>query len=170
MGSILVTDQSPEEVERYYHTFWPEGYLQLKDAKRIISKIEKGEKKLAAIEADREALAAKIARHKKPLQTLSLPYPNNTSNKGSKGFSAEEDRFLVYQMHHLGYGNWEQIQFAIRNSWQFRFNWFEEQQKKKKGKKRGSTGSKKKKAASGAAGNKRKRGGSARSSGRKKRK
>jgi hypothetical protein len=42
----------------------------------------------------------------------------------SKGFSAEEDRFLICECYRVGYGQWEQIRENISKSPMQRFNYF----------------------------------------------
>ncbi|GAB5355665.1 hypothetical protein AAMO2058_000225000 [Amorphochlora amoebiformis] len=116
-----VLGQTPEEVERYHNVFWPDRFKEIKDHEKILAKIERGEKKLKQNEEDRDALAKKVGRHRNPLATLSIPY---SSNQPNRGYSAEEDRFLVVKMHELGYGEWETLKDAIRGAWQFRFDWF----------------------------------------------
>jgi SWI/SNF-related matrix-associated actin-dependent regulator of chromatin subfamily A member 5 len=44
-------------------------------------------------------------------------------NKG-KGYTEEEDRFILCMIHKLGYGNWDDLKAEIRKSWRFRFDWF----------------------------------------------
>eukprot|EP00467_Chlorarachnion_reptans_P021794 CAMPEP_0114518300 /NCGR_PEP_ID=MMETSP0109-20121206/18371_1 /TAXON_ID=29199 /ORGANISM="Chlorarachnion reptans, Strain CCCM449" /LENGTH=1140 /DNA_ID=CAMNT_0001698913 /DNA_START=129 /DNA_END=3552 /DNA_ORIENTATION=- len=117
-----VPGQDPDEVERYHDTFWPDRHVEIHDHKKLINRIEKGEKKLAQEEADRKALADKVGRHKKPLETMSISYGNSQASRA--GFSIDEDRFLIVKMHEHGFGNWDDLTVELRNAWQFRFNWF----------------------------------------------
>lgn len=54
------------------------------------------------------------------LQELKLQYG---ANKG-KAYTEEEDRFILCQVHQLGYGSWDELKAAIRDHWRFRFDWF----------------------------------------------
>ena len=45
------------------------------------------------------------------------------ANKG-KAYTEEEDRFILCQIHTLGYGQWDELKAAIREHWRFRFDWF----------------------------------------------
>jgi len=42
----------------------------------------------------------------------------------SRIYTQQEDQFILCMTNKLGYGNWEQLQQEIRQSWQFRFDWF----------------------------------------------
>ena len=53
-------------------------------------------------------------------QELKLQYG---ANKG-KAYTEEEDRFILCQVHQLGYGAWDELKAAIRDHWRFRFDWF----------------------------------------------
>ena len=53
-------------------------------------------------------------------QELKLQYG---ANKG-KAYTEEEDRFILCQVHLLGYGQWDELKAAIRDHWRFRFDWF----------------------------------------------
>ena len=67
-----------------------------------------------------KAIAAKVGRHPSPLESLTIGYG---SSKG-KGWTLEEDRFLLVMLHQLGYGAWDSIRNEVRRAWQFRFDWF----------------------------------------------
>ena len=54
------------------------------------------------------------------LQELKIMYG---ANKG-KAYTEEEDRFILCQIHTLGYGQWDELKAAIREHWRFRFDWF----------------------------------------------
>ena len=59
-------------------------------------------------------------KHRNPWQTLKINYG---TNKG-KAFTEEEDVFMVCKMNEIGYGMWDELKIAIRQAWQFRFDWF----------------------------------------------
>jgi SWI/SNF-related matrix-associated actin-dependent regulator of chromatin subfamily A member 5 len=66
-------------------------------------------------------IADKVARTPDPFRTLQIPYGPTTL---SKGFTEEEDRFLICMLNALGYGAWDALKAEIRRSEQFRFDWF----------------------------------------------
>nr|CCA22100.1 Putative SWI/SNF related putative [Albugo laibachii Nc14] len=115
------TGKSAEYVERYYDTFWAR-YTELKDYQKYIDKIERGEKRLARNQIVKEALARKCSRFSDPIRDMKLAYPAGYS---SKGFTIEEDVFLVVMMNkYAPLEHWSEIRDEIRVAWQFRFNWF----------------------------------------------
>merc|ERR1711948_240991 len=66
---------------------------------------------------------AKIARYRAPFHQLRIAYG---TNKG-KNYTEEEDRFLVCMLHKLGFDKenvYEELRSTVRNSPQFRFDWF----------------------------------------------
>lgn len=109
------------EVERYYDTFWAR-FTELKDFNKYIDKIERGEKRLERNEVVKQALARKCSRYSNPLRDMRLNYP---SGYKSKGYTLEEDVFLVVMMNKYGpLEHWSEIRDEIRKAWQFRFDWF----------------------------------------------
>jgi len=64
------------------------------------------------------ALRKKVAATKDPWKNLKLTYSQGTRDKG---YTEEEDAFLVCALDKVGYGNWSDLQREIRISWQFRF-------------------------------------------------
>lgn len=42
----------------------------------------------------------------------------------SKNYTIEHDRFLLYCLAQLGYGNWDSIRQEIQRCQQFRFDWY----------------------------------------------
>jgi len=115
----LATGKTEQEVREYFDVFW-RRYKELGDWKKIIDKIERGERKIQRRHEIEEAIKSKVSRHKDPYNTLSIEYG---SNKG-KAFTEEEDRFLLCKMSEIGYGQWHLMQLEIRKAWQFRFDWF----------------------------------------------
>jgi SWI/SNF-related matrix-associated actin-dependent regulator of chromatin subfamily A member 5 len=110
-----------KEVERYFDTFW-KRYTELKDYIKYIEKIERGEKRLERNEVVKQALARKCSRYSNPLRDMKLSYPSGYKNKG---FTLEEDVFLVVMMNKYGpLEHWGEIRDEIRKAWQFRFDWF----------------------------------------------
>ncbi|TMW59997.1 hypothetical protein Poli38472_000039 [Pythium oligandrum] len=119
VAQLLVKDIA--DVERYFITFW-KRYKELKDHAKYIEKIERGEKRLERNEVVKQALARKCSRYSNPLRDMKLQYP---SGYKSKGFTMEEDVFLVVMMNKYGpLEHWSEIRDEIRKAWQFRFDWF----------------------------------------------
>jgi SWI/SNF-related matrix-associated actin-dependent regulator of chromatin subfamily A member 5 len=113
------TQKEKDDVLKYHKVFW-QRYKEVEGWDKIIEKIEKGEQKIKRRAEITELLKRKVGAFKNPHQTLQIEYG---TTKG-KVFTEDEDRFLVVQMHRLGFGNWEQIRQEIRKSWLFRFDWF----------------------------------------------
>eukprot|EP00937_MAST-01D_sp_MAST-1D-sp2_P005591 g5591.t1 len=119
------TGKTEGQVRAYYTVFWGKGdvpgrYKEIGDWSKHLDKIQKGEQRIERNHAIERALRTKVARHKNPWQTLRLQYG---SNKG-KAYTEEEDIFLVCKMNEIGYGNWEALKIAVRQAWQFKFDWF----------------------------------------------
>jgi SWI/SNF-related matrix-associated actin-dependent regulator of chromatin subfamily A member 5 len=149
--SSIVDDVSLEcgkdekEVKRYFVAFWT-NYRRVNDWKRVLDRIEKGERKVNRLYQIRDALREKVERHldqlygtdrskgpdEKPPTTLVLLHQSwhkmhfNYGLGYAKGraYSEEEDAFLLYQMYKHGYGASERIRMELRRPWQFLFNWY----------------------------------------------
>lgn len=116
-----LTGKTLERVEEYYGVFW-KRYEEIQDHAKILERIERGEKRIERNRAITEALAAKCARYTNPWRDMTLVYPANVREKG---YSREEDVFLVCLMNKHGVGaDWADIKDEIRKAWQFRFDWF----------------------------------------------
>lgn len=113
------TGKTEGQVRAYFKVFW-ERYEEVHEHEKMLERVEKGERRIERNQAIERALRVKVARHKNPWQTLRLAYG---SNKG-KAYTEEEDIFLVCKMNEIGYGNWEMLKVAVRQAWQFRFDWF----------------------------------------------
>merc|ERR1712170_146861 len=117
-----VEGKTAEEVKDYAKVFW-ERCNELQDCDRIMASIEKGESRIQRRALIKKALDAKIARYKAPFHQLRIAYG---TNKG-KNYTEEEDRFLVCMLHKLGFDKenvYEELRSTVRNSPQFRFDWF----------------------------------------------
>jgi len=138
--------KSEKEVKRYFVSFWM-NYKRILDWKRVIDRIEKGEKKILRLRQIRDAIGEKIERHiderygylvaqkskeGSPMptsaelldncwKTLKLNYIQGTKNRA---YTEEEDAFLLCMMHRHGFGSNERIRLEIRRAWQFRFDWY----------------------------------------------
>ena len=115
--SGLIEGKSAKEVRAYHHAFL-EHHRSIKDWERIIERIEKGEAKRERLNHLQAIIDAKVKRHRRPLDTLTLAYPT-----AQRLYTAEEDRFLIVSLSTLGYGSWDEIKAEVRRSWMFRFDW-----------------------------------------------
>lgn len=133
------------EVQRYFVAFWT-NYRRIADWKKMIEKVEKGEKKILRLREIRDVIQEKIERHLEDtfsskvkamkdtenlpsaLELLAYSWPKIKLNYGSgtrgRAYEEEEDCFLLYMMHLHGYGSAERIRLEIRRAWQFRFDWY----------------------------------------------
>jgi len=114
-----VEGKTLEEVQEYSDVFW-DRYKELNDYERYLRNIERGEAKIQRYNDIMDILANKIDQFKNPWRELTFNYGQN---KG-KGFTEEEDRFLICMVHKLGWGCWDELKAEIRKSYLFRFDWF----------------------------------------------
>jgi len=137
--------KSDDEVKRYFVSFWL-NYKRIAEWRKMLDKIEKGEKKILRLRQIRDAIREKIERHIDDRygylvstlpegshlptstqllddcwKTIKLTYVQGTKNRA---YAEEEDAFLLCMMHRHGFGSNERIRLEIRRAWQFRFNWF----------------------------------------------
>jgi len=115
-----IGSKSVKEVKEYAKAFWKYGPERIDQFGKIRRAIEEGEARIARREEMEESLKLKVSRYADPLRELQISYG---AYKG-KGFTEEEDRFLVCMTYQLGYGRWEELKMEIRKAWQFRFDWF----------------------------------------------
>ena len=88
-----------------------------------MAQIERGEARIQRRISIKKALDTKIGRYKAPFQQLRISYG---TNKG-ENYTEEEDRFLICMLHKLGFDKenvYDELRQCIRNSPQFRFDWF----------------------------------------------
>jgi SWI/SNF-related matrix-associated actin-dependent regulator of chromatin subfamily A member 5 len=132
------------EIQRYFVAFWT-NYRRIHDYKKILEKIERGERKILRLRQIRDAIQEKIERHleqtfgpqfadikdgKVPSahELLAYSWPKIKLNYGTgtrgRAYQEEEDAFLLCMMHRHGYGSAERIRMEIRRAWQFRFDWY----------------------------------------------
>ncbi|KAH7654970.1 Calcium/calmodulin-dependent protein kinase protein [Dioscorea alata] len=111
--------RTEQEIERYAKVF-KERYKELNDYDRIIKTIEKGEARIARRDEIMQAIGRKMARYQDPWSELKIQYGQN---KG-KLYSEECDRFMLCMISELGYGNWDELKYALRESPLFRFDWY----------------------------------------------
>jgi len=121
IAASLQETKSRAEVESYSNAFWETAEDALsQDWPRILANIEKGEAKLRRREEMATILASVVGPYTCSWWQLTLTY---TGGK-SRIYTQQEDQFILCMTNKLGYGNWEQLQQEIRQSWQFRFDWF----------------------------------------------
>ena len=138
------TNKDPKDIERYFVSFWT-NYRRIEDHKKIMERIQKGERKILRLRQIRDAIQEKVERHLEDvfgsqfadLKDGKLPPINEliehswskmkinygTGTKG-RAYQEEEDAFLVAMMYRYGYGAAERIRMSIRRAWQFRFDWY----------------------------------------------
>lgn len=133
-----IESKSESEVATYLSHFW-ENYQKLNDWERIMKNLEKTESKKKRLDEMIQILNEKVSKYKEPLKQMKIVYAPNQS----KAYTREEDNFLFVYTHKLGYGNWyhalppqmhlfanltflfrEKLKDTIRDSWEFRFDWF----------------------------------------------
>jgi SWI/SNF-related matrix-associated actin-dependent regulator of chromatin subfamily A member 5 len=112
--------KTAEMVEIYSDVFWRLGPSRLNNWDNIEKQIEKGESKIQKRVESMNAVQLKVDKYPKPWQQLKINY----GNAKGKSFNDAEDRFIICMTHQLGYGRWEELKTEIRNSWNFRFDWF----------------------------------------------
>jgi SWI/SNF-related matrix-associated actin-dependent regulator of chromatin subfamily A member 5 len=138
------TGKDMKEVQRYFVAFWT-NYRRIHDWKKILDKIERGERKILRLRQIRDAIQEKVERHLEDTfgpqfadmkdgkipsanELLEFSWPKMKINYGAgsrgRAYQEEEDAFLVCMMHRHGYGAAERIRMEIRRAWQFRFDWY----------------------------------------------
>ena len=138
------TGKELKEVQRYFVAFWT-NYRRIQDWKKVLDKIERGERKILRLRQIRDAIQEKVERHLEDTfgqqfadlkdgkvpnanELLQYSWPKMKINYGSFGkgraYQEEEDAFLICMMHRHGYGAAERIRMEIRRAWQFRFDWY----------------------------------------------
>eukprot|EP00894_Picocystis_sp_ML_P002124 jgi/Pico_ML_1/52641/g3319.t1 len=114
-----IDGKSPEEVHAYAKVFW-QRYTELQDADRVLDKIERGEQRIQREKDIANLLMWKLDQYKNPWREMRFHYGTSRG----KAYTEDEDRFMVCMTHKLGYGEWEALKAAVRQSWLFRFDWF----------------------------------------------
>ncbi|KAL7674536.1 hypothetical protein ACOME3_000813 [Neoechinorhynchus agilis] len=117
-----VDGKTADEVKQYAQVFW-ERHEELQDSTKIILQIQKGENKIKRKKFIKRMLDHKMAKYERPLEQLKFQYG---SGKG-KNFTEQEDRFLIYHLHRLGFDNenvYDDILQLFRYEDAFRFDWY----------------------------------------------
>jgi len=137
------TGKDLKEIQRYFVAFWT-NYRRVVDWKKVIEKIERGERKILRLRQIRDAIQEKVERHLEDTfgsqfqtkehavpsanELLEYSWPKMSINYGAgtrgRAYQEEEDAFLICMMHRHGYGAAERIRLEIRRAWQFRFDWY----------------------------------------------
>lgn len=139
------TDKPAEEVQRYYDVFWARGPEHLTEWRRVEEKIAKAHERIARLRVTEALIRDLVSKEDDPFRTLAIPYGPSTKASYLKGFTEEEDRFLICMINVLGawrcrparlaslrtpcrpsagWGSWDTMKAEIRRSPQFRLNWF----------------------------------------------
>lgn len=117
------TEKDPREVGRYFDVFWARGEGELTDWKRTEDRIAKAEAKIARRRATEVILSTRVGTSPDAYRALSISYgPNKMAVM--KGYTEEEDRFLLCTLARLGYGAWDALRAEVLRSEMFRFDWF----------------------------------------------
>ncbi len=138
------TSKDLKEISRYFVAFWT-NYRRIQDWKKIIEKVERGERKILRLRQIRDSIQEKVERHLEETfgaqfadsndgkipnanELLEYSWPKMKINYGSatksRAYQEEEDAFLICMMYRHGYGAAERVRMEIRRAWQFRFDWF----------------------------------------------
>lgn len=115
-----IPGKKPDEVVRYYETFW-EKYTEIDDYQNFISRIEEGEGFLKTIDEYNQILTWKTKQYKNPWNDLTFQYSNVEYDPN---YTEIEDRIMYCCSALYGFGNWELISQEIQNSWEFQFDLF----------------------------------------------
>ncbi|CAI7853913.1 unnamed protein product, partial [Closterium sp. NIES-53] len=107
------------DVREYAAVFW-ERCTELNDWDKILRNIEKGEARIVRREEIMQSVRRKMERYSNPWVELRIQYG---TNKG-KYYTEESDRFMICMIQRLGYGNWDELRAAVRQSHLFKFDWF----------------------------------------------
>lgn len=109
-------DMPTEDVAPYSEAFWKYGPTELKDEwDRVVSNIEKGEKKIAKQKKLSALLAKFVSTFDNPRNEMIF------ANKGTTHFALEQDRALLCSVNSRGYGNWDSVRESIRNDDRLKF-------------------------------------------------
>ena len=113
-----VETKTEEQVEAYAKVFFERGPSELENWDRVIEVIEKGEAKM-----ERHSTKIKLIRQV-VAEASGDPYETLAIKTKSSSFTPAEDRYIIAKIHELGYGEWDKLRLAIRDAWEFRFDWF----------------------------------------------
>lgn len=109
----FLPEKTVEEVKAFSDAFW-KRYKQVDSYAKDIDKITRGEKELAKNADMRDAIKKKMkkyAKSKNPIVDVQIP-----ARASSSSFTDIADRFLLVKINELGFGNWEELRWAVRAS------------------------------------------------------
>ncbi|GMH91340.1 hypothetical protein TrVE_jg9254 [Triparma verrucosa] len=112
------TGKSIKEVQKYYCSFL-RRYREIAGYQKLIDRFDRAEAKREAREKRQVAISWKL----EGVEDWKGGPPLLGTRHGNS-YSAEEDSFLLFSVGRYGYGAWPKIRIAIRQHWQFRFNYF----------------------------------------------
>jgi len=103
-------DMSEEAVAAYSAALWKYGPDELKkeEWERIVSSIERGEKKIVKQRKLTSLLHKFVSTFENPREEIVF------ANKGTTHFSLEQDRALLCAVNKHGYGNWDSVREDLR--------------------------------------------------------
>jgi hypothetical protein len=104
-------DMSEDAVKAYSKALWKYGPDELKQEEweRVVSSIERGEKKIAKQRKLTSLLHKFVSTFDNPREEIVF------ANKGTTHFSLEQDRALLCAVNKHGYGNWDSVREELRN-------------------------------------------------------
>eukprot|EP01083_Nonionella_stella_P125168 378497_1 len=114
-----VPGKTPKEVRAYHKIFWARQ-SSLDKREQYLKRIEDGETRVARTKKFIKMLEKQVSQHRDPLQKLVLP-STCTSSKTQQTFNELEDRFLLTEAHSQGWGEWDRVRYAVRQSELFKF-------------------------------------------------
>ena len=114
----------PPQVAQYACTFF-ERYHEIKEAEKLMRRIEAGEAKLARRNELDACLARKVQMCDAPWIRLKVDYKAlGASEKPYSHFTVENDRLLICLALQVGYGRWEELTKEVRKSWVCKFDFY----------------------------------------------
>ncbi|GKY92507.1 hypothetical protein MPSEU_000221000 [Mayamaea pseudoterrestris] len=115
-GIAAELDMPEGIVSAYSDAFWRYGETELKsDWEKVITQIERGEKKIAKQKKLSALLGNFIATFDDPRNEIVF------ANKGTTFFALEQDRALLTAVNKHGYGNWDSVREEIRTDTRLKF-------------------------------------------------
>lgn len=123
MISQSIGTKDPQEVKRYYKTFW-ERYREINGYEKYLATIENGEKKNERLKHQEALLRRKVQQHDCPLHEMTIVYPPNNARKT---YNTLEDKFILLTLSKYGLFAdklYDKLKQEIMASELFTFDWF----------------------------------------------
>jgi SWI/SNF-related matrix-associated actin-dependent regulator of chromatin subfamily A member 5 len=120
-----VMGKTAQEVIAYHKVFWSR-YKQLRGWERIIRSIERSELRKERNKAVEQLIAKKLSKYPNlevAMTRVSFKY-NTKNNPAAKGYTPENDAFFLCGVSREGYGEWDAMRQAIRDTPELRFDYF----------------------------------------------